>query len=105
MIWKNKYIPFKGFKAMAIWPIIFVRKDKAITDIDLNHERIHFRQQIELLLIGFYVVYLLEFLLKWYLLKDKKQAYKNISFEKEAYNNEADKNYLTNRKLFGQWRQ
>ena len=32
------------------------------------------------------------------------KAYRNISFEKEAYNNEKDLNYIKNRKIFAQWR-
>ena len=95
MIWKNKYIPFGRFKAMAVWPIIFVRKDKKITEYTLNHERIHFRQQLELLLIGFYIIYFIEYIFK---------GYRTISFEKEAYRNAKNLNYLKTRKIFGQWR-
>ena len=36
---KNKIIPFKGFKAITIWPFIFTRSD--LSNIDLNHEKIH----------------------------------------------------------------
>jgi len=35
----NKIIPFKGYKAMAIWPFIFARKK--LSEIDINHEKIH----------------------------------------------------------------
>jgi hypothetical protein len=38
----NDIIPFKGYKAMAIWPFIFVRNDiKSLSSVDINHEKIH----------------------------------------------------------------
>ena len=92
---KNNIIPFEGFKAMTIWPFIFVREDESFDDIDLNHEKIHCRQQIELLIIFFYIIYFIEWLLK---------SYRTISFEKEAYNNESDLKYLEHRKWFAMWR-
>lgn len=54
----NKIIPFKGFKAITIWPFIFVRKECSFNEVDLNHENIHGKQQKELLLIFFYLIYL-----------------------------------------------
>jgi hypothetical protein len=40
---RNSIIPFKGYKAMCVWPFIFVRKDCSFNEIDLNHENIHGR--------------------------------------------------------------
>ena len=37
----NKIIPFKGYKAVTIWPFIFVREP--LNEVDLNHENIHGR--------------------------------------------------------------
>jgi hypothetical protein len=90
MIIYNKYIPFKGFKAMAIFPFVFVRGDK-VSEKTLRHERIHFRQQFELFILGFYLLYI-----GFYLAK----GYKNNPFEKEAYQNDDNKNYLKERRLF-----
>jgi hypothetical protein len=42
IIIKNKFIPFKGYKAITIWPFIFVKSD--LNNVDLNHEKIHGRQ-------------------------------------------------------------
>lgn len=97
MIIKFKYFP-KGYIAMAVWPFIFI-KDKALlqgTSI-LNHEKIHFRQQLEMLLLPFYFWYILEFLLKLARYKNWSKAYHNISFEREAYAHETDKDYLKKR--------
>lgn len=94
MIIFNNWIPFKGYKAIALWPFIFIRNDiKSLNSIDINHKKIHLRQQIELLVIPFYIIYLIEWL-----------SYKNISFEKEAYSNENNLDYLKTRKLYNQWR-
>lgn len=95
MLVRNKLIPFKGFKAISIWPFIFVRKDCSFNSTDLNHERIHLKQQLELLLIPFYIIYFIEWIFK---------GYKKISFEKEAYTYEEDLGYLKRRKIFAQWR-
>lgn len=76
---------------LAFWPFIFVPKNAIVTPELLNHERIHLRQQLELLIIPFYVWYLLEFFTK---------GYYNISFEKEAYGNDKNLEYLKTRKIF-----
>lgn len=57
----------------------------------INHEKIHWQQQIELLIIPFYILYIFEFFIK---------GYDNISFEREAYANDKNLNYLKNRKRF-----
>ena len=85
----NHIIPFKGFKAITLWPFIFCRSE--MTEVDLNHENIHGRQQLELLLIGFYLIYLVEWIFK---------GYRRISFEVEAYDNENNLDYLKTRKKY-----
>jgi hypothetical protein len=64
---------------------------------DYNHEAIHTKQMKELLYVPFYILYILEWL---YRLTQKGNAYKNISFEKEAYDNENDMDYLDKREHF-----
>ena len=92
----NDIIPFKGYKAMAIWPFIFVRNDiKSLSSVDINHEKIHLAQQLELFIIPFYLIYLIEWIIK---------GYRNISFEKEAYSNEHNLDYLKSRKHFSMWK-
>lgn len=100
----NKIIPFKGFRAITLWPFIFVRKDCDFNEIHLNHEKIHAEQQIELLIIFFYIIYLIEWLLKLiYYGFNNKKAYHAISFEKEAYAHQEDIDYLNKRCSFAQW--
>ena len=78
--------------AMAFYPFIIRASTTEITPELINHERIHLRQQRELLIIPFYI---------WYLIAYYRKGYMNVSFEKEAYNNERDLNYLKKRNIFG----
>jgi len=65
-----------------------------------NHETIHFKQQLETLVFVFYVIYVLEFIVKFAIYRNVKEAYKNISFEREAYLNESNFTYLNHRIKF-----
>lgn len=94
----NNIIPFKGFKAINICGIVFVRKDVSrMTWIDYNHEKIHTEQMKEMLYIFFYLWYLIEWIIRLF---RKGNAYRNISFEREAYTYEQSNNYCKNRKRF-----
>ena len=82
----------KKFVGMAIWPFVLLkRKELKNDDIFMNHEKIHLRQQLELLLILFYIWYSLEFLWRLFQYQNSHTAYRNISFEREAYQNEHHK--------------
>ena len=41
MIVKNNIIPFKGYKAMNLFGILFLRKPYSLSEKDINHEAIH----------------------------------------------------------------
>ena len=69
----------------------------------MNHEKIHLRQQAEMLIIPFFIWYFLEYLVRFLQYKNAEKAYLNISFEREAYANEANLNYLKNRSFFQYW--
>jgi len=91
--------PFMQVNGMAIFPFLII-KHKSPSKVLINHERIHFRQQIELLIIPFYLWYVIEYLLNRLKGQTDNQAYRNISFEKEAYQNDDDLDYLKKRKLW-----
>lgn len=96
-----KYLTPKGFRGLTLYPFVFLAdKNDKINATFINHEKIHIRQQIELLIIPFYIWYFLEFLFRWIQFKDKKQAYFNISFEREAYANEKNILYLKQRSFW-----
>ena len=94
----NNVIPFKGFAAINLFGALFVRKGVTIGDRLIRHEAIHTRQIRELLYAFFYLAYLFEWLVK--LIFHGKEAYRNISFEREAYANEGRADYLANRPPF-----
>ena len=87
-----------GIIGMTLFPFIIVRHKDLLEDKKLiNHETIHIYQQIQMLILFFYIWYLSEFLIKWVRFGSKDEAYRNISFEKEAYANEHNLDYLKNR--------
>ena len=95
----NNFIPFNGYKAITIFNLIFVRNGHKLTNIDINHECIHIEQIKDCFYIFYYPLYVFEFLFN--LLKmNPHDAYKNISFEKEAYENEKNLDYLIIRKKY-----
>ncbi|PZW41498.1 hypothetical protein LX95_01177 [Mesonia algae] len=98
----GKYILAKGFRGLALFPFIFIKRDSLRQDkVFVNHERIHLQQQKELLLLAFLLWYGLEYFIKLLHYRNRREAYLNISFEREAYQNEKNLNYLSNqRKLW-----
>lgn len=94
----NNLIPFKGYKCINLFGVLFARKGTRIDDITINHESIHTAQQRELLYIIFYILYLIEYVIKSIILF--RHAYRDISFEQEAYYHEEDMKYLKNRKHY-----
>lgn len=100
LVIRNKYLPFKHFNAINLLGIIFMRPEAMASEYLLNHERIHTRQMLEMLVIGFYVWYFIEWLIR---LPQPGNAYRNISFEKEAYTHEYNLHYLAERKSFAWW--
>jgi len=96
----NKYIPFKGFSAMACVWWIFVRIGAKITTTCIRHEYIHVRQQKEMLVIFFFLWYGIEWLIRLIQYRNAITAYKNISFEREAYCHQAEAGYLEIRKPY-----
>ena len=100
----SKFLIPRGFRAITIFPFIVIKKDLDAKNLVLiNHEKIHLQQQLEMLVFLFYFIYVLDYLLKIVRYKDKNIAYRNIIFEKEAYSNESDMNYLKIR-TFWSWR-
>lgn len=97
----NNIIPFKGFKCINLFGVLFVRKGCFMSEEDLNHERIHTAQMKEMLYVGFYVWYFIEWLIRLFV---KGNAYRNLWFEKEAYSNEDNLTYLATRPRFAWWK-
>jgi hypothetical protein len=99
MIFITKHIVPKGFIGITLFPFIFLKNQSLRNDeIIVNHEKIHLYQQKEMLVIFFYIFYGLEWFFKLIKYRNRYLAYKNLSFEREAYQNEHNFNYLKNRK-------
>ena len=116
---RNKYIPFPGYKAINLFGVLFVKNNAKIDEVTINHESIHSAQIAEVMIasipfalllwlftnvwLGLLLViasYYLWYVIEWLIRLPKGNAYKNISFEREAYANENYSDYLNERKPF-----
>lgn len=96
---KNKILPIgKNFYAINLFGIIFAKGNCNI--YVLNHEKIHTRQMLELLILPFYLFYIIEWLIRLLQYRDSYKAYSSISFEREAYGNQNNLAYTKRRKPF-----
>jgi hypothetical protein len=121
MIIYTKYLP-KGISGMAIYPFILLR-DRDASPTLITHERIHIRQQGEMLAVflpticmmafwlshwfwillvvqPFYFAYVWEYLFRLLQYRSHRGAYMNISFEIEAFGYQFDPSYPELRPLF-----
>lgn len=121
----NNLIPLKGYTAITLWPLIFARKSrKPLKAYEENHEKIHLRQQLEVLLLSaaviaaviwlsglswwwmllslavYYAGYGLDYAVRRILYRSHLEAYRNIATEQEAYLNQYDRAYLRQRRPF-----
>ena len=94
---KNNLIPFKGFNSINLFGVLFVRGEGETSARTLRHEGIHTKQMKELLYIPFYLLYVMEWIVRLFM---KGNAYRNISFEREAYRNQHWDGYLLKRKRY-----
>lgn len=97
---RTSILPFKGYNAINLLGVLFVHHGVYLSDELMNHERIHTAQQREMLFVFFYLVYVAEWLVR---LPMRGNAYRNISFEREAYANQRDLGYLRHRPMYA-WR-
>lgn len=98
MILVLPFIFHKNYVGLSLWPFILIKEIQLKEDARLiNHERIHLRQQIEMLIVPFYFWYIMEWVIRFLIYRDAKKAYRNLSFEREAYKQEGNFNYLDSR--------
>lgn len=98
--WKIVFRPLPA-TAMAIYPfMLFKSRNQIDNPLLINHEMIHFRQQLELLILPFYLLYLIFYLINLAKSGNHDQAYRQSCFEQEAYANEQNFNYLKVRKSY-----
>ena len=119
---RNKFIPFKGFGAMNILGLLFVRNDFEPSERTMRHEAIHSKQQYEILtsaallalalsnlfaswwyLLAVVVMPIALYVLAWIIelvLPPYNSAYRDSPFEREAYDNQDNVSYLVVRPPF-----
>ena len=96
-----RFFTNKRYRGITIYPFVIVtQKEDGGNFVLLNHEKIHIKQQLELLVLPFFVWYGIEFLIRFLKYRDWSTAYRNISFERESYANEEDLDYLKKRSLW-----
>ncbi len=93
----------KGWTLNFFGALLTLRPEM-VTERIINHERIHTAQQRELLWIFFYLIYGLEWAVRFLLYRSAAKAYTHVSFEAEAYGHDSDPDYLHHRPLYAQWR-
>ena len=99
--WFLKWFTPKNISGITIFPFIILDKNSLRNDKTfINHELIHIYQQMELFILLFIIFYYLEYLYRLLQYKNADKAYRNISFEREAYANESNYDYLKTRKWF-----
>lgn len=93
------------FAAQSIF-IFIVLREKELKESSrlINHEKIHFKQQLELLFVGQWILYLVFYFSNLIKYRDHHKAYMLIPFEKEAYENDGNMDYLKQRKAFAWWK-
>lgn len=118
MVIRNKYLPLGDFKVMNILGFLFVREEVEVSPTILRHEAIHTRQQREILVLSLiialpfaswwsipialvmpFILYVLAWLVAL-ALPPYDSAYKDTPFEREAYANQHNPNYLDSRPWF-----
>ena len=98
--------PVNNIWAITIWPFVFCKGE--MDDKTINHESIHIEQYNDLFVIGFFIVYVLDWIhgrIKYrsnfsgYRSAGEK-AYCRTRAEQESYYNEENVNYIIGRKRY-----
>ncbi|MDZ4846957.1 MAG: hypothetical protein SH857_15590 [Chitinophagales bacterium] len=98
MIFAFRFIPYS---AIALYPFILIKRNELRNNASLiHHEKIHHRQQLELWILPFYLLYVLHYFFNLLKYHNHYKAYRAIIFEREAYAMDNDFEYLKKRKPF-----
>lgn len=87
----------KDVNAMTIGPFVFCKP--GVKQSTRNHELIHYQQHIETLCIGLWIIYAYDYIIGLMSGKDPYDAYMSTRAEIEAYDNEHNPSYLSQRKI------
>ena len=90
-VWLSKVAPID---ILAISFGIFVWCREELSEETRRHETIHFQQQLELLFVGQWILYFLSYAHGWLKYRNGAVAYREIIFEKEAFDFDKMEGYL-----------
>lgn len=92
--------PFFSAIALAAWPFILVNNQDVIdSERTMNHERIHHRQELEMMVVPMIILYV-AFNIFWFIrTRSVNESYLHNPFEQEAMYNEDNLDYLDTRKF------
>lgn len=83
---------------ITLWPFGIYFYEGIYNSFDIFHEKIHWQQQKEMLGLFFYLWYVMEWLVRVF--DGRGDAYMRISFEREAWKNELNIDYVKYRKRY-----
>ena len=86
----TRHFPPRGYSAITLFPFVF-HNEPRMTERELRHETIHLWQQLFLLVVPFYILYLLFWLYGLLRYRNHDLAYHSIPFERSAYRLESRK--------------
>lgn len=102
---KNSVVPkvisiFSPIDVYAITLFPFVFLSEGLNEETRMHETIHFQQYMETLVIGFLIIYVYDYVLRYIKYGNGEKAYFKLRAEQESYDNDSDPDYLSKRKRF-----
>ncbi len=97
-------MPRGEYVAITLFGLVFVPRGICLSPTMLNHERIHCKQQLEWLYVPFMLLYVAEWIVGMIRFRNWGKAYRNISFEREAYAHQNDSDYPAKRRHYQNYR-
>jgi len=94
-------LPWLHVNGITFWFVVFYKGE--LRESLKRHETIHYKQYNEMWVLGFLLVYLLDFLKTFQKSHDYDLAYRSIRFEQEAYEHQNNETYLETRESYA-WR-
>ena len=95
---RTKRFPWGSYYAINLFGVVLSKR--SLTDAEARHEYIHTMQMREMLFVGFYLWYGIEWLIRLIASRSAMRAYRNTSFEREAYHYQNYPTYHCHRPRF-----
>lgn len=96
-VWLSKVSPI-NISAITAFFIVFSRG--RVGERLKRHETIHFQQYLETFVVGFLLIYLVDFIIGLVKYRSGREAYRRICFEQEAHLFDNSEGYLKTRQRY-----